>query len=48
MLPSVLSFSPPLISLPWSQNPVFSVETTSLMEMRNYTGEKEVTPWWHL
>lgn len=48
MFPSVLSFGPPLISLPWSQSPVFSVETSSLMEMRNYTGEKEVTPRWHL
>lgn len=41
---TVLSFYLPLISLPRSQSPVFSVETSSLLEMRSWRGEKEMAP----
>ena len=42
---SVLSFCLPLISLPWPQSPVFFVEPSFLLAMRNWRGE-EMAPWW--
>lgn len=38
---SPASFCPPLISPPWLQSRIFSVETRCLLEMRKWFGEKE-------